>query len=233
MKLNKPLRFVPAHGLAILLAGCATVQALRTDLGLGGNPELRALPLVEHLPAAGLPSLRPGDVYVFRFGTGVQQRETVTEARSDWVTWRLPTGATWTTVSGTMFNTAQWSGTAAYGSGQQTFTGNYGSLFPLRVGHGVRYTAKGESSREPGSWTVHWTCTVPSEERITVAAGSFDTYWVMCFRTGQLRTYYYAPSIDLYVLRITTGKDSGRKELVSLPTGPRLNGIPQRPESPS
>jgi len=215
VKPKKRLMFVPAYGLAVILAGCATVQTLRTDLGLGGNPELNAAPLTERLPAAGPPSLRPGDVYLFRFGTGVQQSETVTEVRGDQVTWRLPTGATWTTVSGTMFNTAEWSDTAAYGSGRQAFTGNYGSLFPLRVGNVVRYTARGESSRESGGWTVHWTCTVPSEERITVAAGTFDTYRVMCYRAGQLRTYFYAPSIDLYVLRITTGKDPGRKELVS------------------
>jgi hypothetical protein len=215
MKAARGLSFVSAYGLAFILAGCATVQTLRTDLGLGGNPELHAVPLAERQPAAGPPSLRPGDVYVFRFGAGVQQNETVTEVRGDRVTWRLPTGATWTTVSATMFNTAEWHGTAAYGSGQQVFTDSHGSLFPLRVGNVVRYTAKGESSREPGGWRVHWTCTVPSEERITVAAGTFDTYRVMCYRAGQLRTYYYAPSIDLYVLRITMGKDPGRKELVS------------------
>lgn len=56
---------------------------------------------------------------------------------------------------------------------------------------------------------------MPSEERVTVAAGTFDTYRVMCFRAGQLRTYFYAPAIGMYVLRVTTGKDAGRKELVS------------------
>jgi len=211
-----------ALAVSVLAAGCGrAVETIRADLGFRPLPESQASPLRERLPPMTAPALRPGDSYVFRFPNGVEQTETVIAVSGDRVSWRIPSGATWTTVTGTMFDTSRWSGSAGYGDGRQQFSGNYADLFPLRVGNDARYVAKGDSSKQRSGWTRRWTCTVPSEESITVVAGTFETYRVMCYRPGQLRTYFYAPAINMYVLRVVTGEDPGRKELVSYRIGSR------------
>jgi len=204
----------------VAAAGCTTMDLLRSDPGGGGRAESRAIPLEERLPVAPLPRFRAGDSFVYRFPNGSQQEEMVTAARGERVEWSLASGARWTTVTGIMFNTSDWGGTAGYGSGQQRFGSMSGSLFPMRVGNVLHYTAHGESTRSSDRWTQRWSCTVPAEERIRVIAGTFDTYRVICYRAGQLRTYYYAPELGIYVLRITTGRDAGRKELVSYRRAP-------------
>jgi len=191
------------------------VETIRADLGFRPLPESQASPLVQRLPPVTAPALRPGDSYVFRFPNGAEQTETVTAVSGDRVSWRIPSGATWTTVSGTMFDTSQWSGSAGYGNGQQQFSGNYADFFPLHVGNNARYVASGNSSKQRDRWVRSWTCTVPSGESVTVVAGTFDTYRVMCYRAGQLRMYFYAPAVNMYVLRVVTGADPSRKELVS------------------
>ena len=208
--------------VSVSVSGCGrAVETIRADLGLRPAPESQTSPLSERLPQVPAPALRPGDSYVFRFPNGVEQTETVTAVSGDRVSWRIPSGATWTTLSGTMFNTSEWSGSTGYGDGRQRFSGNYADLFPLRVGNVARYVARGQSSKQHGAWTHSWICTVPSEESVTVVAGTFDTYRVMCYRSGQLRTYFYAPAVNMYVLRVVTGADPGRKELVSYRVGGR------------
>jgi len=208
--------------VSVLTSGCGrAVETIRADLGLRPTPESQATPLSERMPVVAAPALRPGDSFVFRFPNGAEQTETVTAVSGDRVSWRIPSGATWTTVTGTMFDTSQWSGSASYGDGRQQFSGNYADLFPLRVGNDARYVARGNSSKQRDGWARSWTCTVPSEESVTVVAGTFETYRVMCYRRGQLRTYFYAPAVNMYVLRVVTGADPGRKELVSYRIGGR------------
>jgi hypothetical protein len=204
----------------VTAAGCTMMDVVRTDAGAGGRAELGAIPLEDRLPVAPLPRFRAGDSFVYRFPNGSQQEETVTAARGERVDWRMASGARWTTVTGIMFNTSDWGATAGYGSGRQRFGSMSGSLFPMRVGNVLHYTAHGESTQSSDRWTQRWSCTVSAEERIRVIAGTFDTYRVICYRAGQLRTYYYAPELGIYVLRITSGRDAGRKELVSYRRAP-------------
>jgi len=212
------LRTAVALSAVALLVGCS---GLGKEAGPSGKKvsvaesALAAQPLVKPLKPAGKPRFSVGDSFVFKFGNGVRQTEKVVAARGDRVRWALASGAKWTTSSNAMFNTSRWSGTKNFGKGRQRFVGWSRSLFPLRVGRSVRYRAVGGSSQDPKKWTLKWTCTVPSEERVTVVAGSFDTYRVICHRPGQTRTYYYAPKVGFYVLRLTTGTNPGSKELVS------------------
>ncbi|MCW5752289.1 MAG: hypothetical protein KIT81_14195 [Alphaproteobacteria bacterium] len=168
-------------------------------------------PLEAYMPPAAQPTFRPGDSFTFRFPSGSRQTEVVVAARGERTDWRLGSGATWTTRTSTMFNTEKWSGTASFGTGTQRFSGELGKLFPLAVGKSIRYRA----ASGDGAWVNEWTCSVAAQERVEVAAGAFDCYRVICSREGQIRTFYYAPSVGMYVLRITTGRDAGTKELAS------------------
>jgi len=213
------LRSLILAGSCLGLVACAnTFQGIQQDLSTlmgGSRAAVETEPVPEPMAPAPMPSFNVGDAYEYRFGGHGTQREEVVSAQGDTVTWRIPSGASWTTKTGSMFNTSRWFGSANYGDGVQWFSGETSALFPLRVGKSIRYTAKGESTETPEGWELQWTCTVPSQERIKVAAGTFDTFKVICHRDVQTRTYYYAPQVGMYVMRITTGRNQGVKELVS------------------
>jgi len=212
------LRTAAALSAVALLVGCSGFGKEADPSGKqvsAAESALAAQPLIKPLKPARKPRFSVGDSFVFKFGNGVQQTENVVAVHGDRVGWALANGAKWTTSSTAMFNTSRWSGTKNFGKGHQRFVGWSRSLFPLRVGRSVRYRAVGRSTQDPKKWTLKWTCTVPSQERVTVVAGSFDTFRVICHRPGQTRTYYYAPKVGLYVLRLTMGTNPGSKELVS------------------
>jgi hypothetical protein len=221
-----------ACAVPALLGGCeGGVSSFKRDVArltasAPERPDLTAQPLEQLMPPAPAPAFRVGDSFTYRFASGAEQTEVVTSTDADRTGWRLPaTGATWTTRNSTMFNTEAWSGTARYGGGTQRFQGDLGRLFPLAVGKSVRYRADGRNHTAPGDasggapWSVEWTCSVVAQERVAIAAGSFDTFRVVCAREGQIRTYFHSPALGMYVLRVTAGREAGVKELVAFSPG--------------
>ncbi len=221
-----------AGGVLLALGGCdGGWQSFKRDVAKPfatspSRPDLAAEPLEHLMPPAPAPVFRIGDSYTYRFASGAEQTEIVVTSEADRTGWRLASGATWTTRNSTMFNTEAWSGTARYGGGTQRFTGELGKMFPLAVGKSVRYRAEGRNQVAPSDnagaapWTVDWTCSVVAQERVTIAAGSFDTFRIVCTREGQIRTYYHSPALGMYVLRVTTGREAGVKELTAFSQGP-------------
>lgn len=223
---------VVATSIPVLLGACeGGVDSFKRDVGrltssAPARPDLTAEPLDRLMPAVAAPTFRVGDSFTYRFANGAEQTEVVTGTEADRTSWRLSAaGATWTTRNSTMFNTEAWSGTARYGGGSQRFQGDLGKLFPLTVGKSVRYRAEGRNNAVPGGasadapWSIDWTCSVAAQERVTIAAGSFDTFRVVSAREGQIRTYFHSPALGMYVLRVTTGREAGVKELIAFRPG--------------
>lgn len=85
-------------------------------------------------------------------------------------------------------------------------------LWPLRVGKSVRFrvvrTTLSKSDGRQTRTTYNWRCDVEDTDRVTVPAGTFDTYRIDCRRffghrqTPRRRiTWYYAPELGHYVRR--------------------------------
>ncbi|MFO1058705.1 MAG: hypothetical protein U1E53_17265 [Dongiaceae bacterium] len=105
--------------------------------------------------------------------------------------------------------------------GRQDFTADLDAIFPLQVGKTVTTQYSGSSNKD-GSWTGTQTCNVADTESVTVPAGTFDTYKVVC-RFGKnpdqpytTITHWYAPKAGTDVLYKEYTPDRGKDELMQL-----------------
>ena len=96
------------------------------------------------------------------------------------------------------FHAVRWSG-PAFGTGSRSYTDKEGSVWPLTVGGRYSFSEKGESDRH-GQWTNNGSMRVIGVERLTVPAGTFDTYRIE-ISSGQNRYVQlnYAPEIERVV----------------------------------
>lgn len=94
-------------------------------------------------------------------------------------------------------------------SGSQQFATTQDFLFPLQAGSTARTTYTGSDSNG-SSWDGTKVCSVVDTVNITIAAGAFDTYKIVCQQGGNgwadgdgdpwnTETFYFAPSVGLVV----------------------------------
>lgn len=205
--------------LAMEIAGCATDQ--RSSLS-NQNSE-------------PLPVYRRGTTFVYSDGTW----ETVTAVAANMVSWRDNRGYT---ANGTpdftrrplYYQTRTRQGTRIFKPREDLIFRSKEVLWPLKVGSRASFTETGTwSDKRDGSehfYRSNWSCEVVGIERVTVAAGEFNTWKITCTRynvSGQgvqsrpkeIRTWYYAPKIGHYVL-VTRDylydKPSRRQELLAV-----------------
>lgn len=82
-------------------------------------------------------------------------------------------------------------------SGTVDISSKNGDIWPLQVGSKVSFEGTGKTS---STWPADMTCKVVDEARITVKAGTYDTYKVYCSSRWRSITRYYAPSIERVVM---------------------------------
>src|SRR5262249_36109795 len=93
--------------------------------------------------------------------------------------------------------------------------------WPLRVGATAAYTVR----TAPADQGQHWQCVVEGREQAMVAAGTFDSYKIVCRRDDDpqgaagSRTWYYAPAIGHYVRYVDTANEARSRDLVSVSPG--------------
>ena len=72
-------------------------------------------------------------------------------------------------------------------------------IFPLEVGKKETYKASGKNDKGH-TWSNTWTCKVTETANVTVPAGSFDTYHVVCKEERRRKDYYFAPELGTSVI---------------------------------
>ena len=106
-------------------------------------------------------------------------------------------------------------------NGRGTITNLEGRIWPLQVGNKWKYDYEG-STDSGRSWSGQTSCEVTGQVRVSVPAGSFDTYRVACETANVKRTYHISPLLKLNVLLQWEHKyrlRDGHRELVSLEAG--------------
>ena len=185
------------------------------------------------LPPAPLPHYEAGTKFVYSNGTW----ETVMEAGPEQVAWinhrgNLSTGYPDFTYKRNTWKTRDRQGTRSYSQSDFWLQEATRTLWPLKSGNKTRYDEIGWWSSSSGmerGYDSYWSCEVMGTERISVAAGDFDTWKITCRRypdkfranrkTREYRTWYYAPSINHWVLeeRDYNGyRKNRRKELAAI-----------------
>jgi surface antigen len=209
----------------VLLVFSTPALCTRTGQAAENNPL--------ELPPAPLPNYQVGTKFVYSDGTW----ETVKEVGVKQITWVNHRKQVSVGTPDFTYKRGRWETSNRYGfrrftqaiflDGKTTTT-----LWPLEVGNRSRYEEFGRWYNQDGieqRYDLYWSCEVKGTEKISVAAGDFDTWKITCrrypnkfrtaSRTREYRTWYYAPSINHWVLenRDYNGyKPNQRKELVAV-----------------
>ena len=198
-------------GAALLVGACQSPKP--TPAGLSPAPAAAAL-------APGrLTVLERGATFVFRNRGGAEVTSRVIKVEGDDVTWQADNGWTWTGKA-FFWPVERWQSDSA--GGRQEISGDPRGLFPLMVGERVAYRYQGRSQAERAGWSGQGRCEVATAEQITVPAGTFDTYKVVCEQGEDLsdpyrtRTWWYAPAIGHYVAQLHRTRTGGIDELEQL-----------------
>ena len=173
------------------------------------------------LPPAELPVPRVGDKSVFRDKKGKDLTSEVTSVDSESISTQRSDGCSWTTVIG-YGPTLEWSGCGGRG-GTQTIKEREGHLFPLQVGNTKRWKFNGKNKRGY-NWSGTRKCNVNGTAHVTVPAGTFDTYHIICTGNWTRREWHYSPELGTAVTlsRKPVGSSSTKptyQELVSFTPG--------------
>jgi hypothetical protein len=178
--------------------------------------------------AAG-PLYEPGDVYAYTDG----QIETVLAVSGRRVQWQDARGRRWSTDP-------DFTAPAGRSDTDAEIALHRALPWPLKVGSTATYTVKSAlADRSPTdrSAAERWRCAVESRERASVAAGTFDSYKIVCrldgdpLRTTQSRTWYYAPAVGHYVryidnAAIPANRVSGTRSRDLVAVSPGTNAWP-------
>ena len=95
-----------------------------------------------------------------------------------------------------------------------------GSLFPLAVGNTESWKYTGRNHKG-NTWSGARSCKVAGTANVTVPAGNFDAYHVICRESSARYDYWFAPELGYTVISSKAplpGKKSSRyhRELVRL-----------------
>ncbi len=194
------------------------------------------------LSSAPLPSYKQGTTFVYSDG----KWETVMDTSPEMVTWSdyrnyVSSGPRDFTRRRTKWETKTRSGTRQYGPRADLFFKSDTSLWPLRAGNIANYSETGTWVDKDGvetSYQTEWSCEVDGTERVSVMAGEFDTWKIVCKRyyvsksksksnLREVKTWYYSAEVGHYVLTASKyyyEKKSRRQELLAVL--PPLDDIP-------
>ncbi|MBW2442464.1 MAG: hypothetical protein JRH12_18455 [Deltaproteobacteria bacterium] len=229
--LFRALRIITIGSLTALTAyGCATVPPSSVTAG----PRLEPAPL---------PAYSQGTTFVYSDG----KWETVIDNASGLVTWKDHRNYVYSGSPDFTFRPSEWQGknrrvSRQFGPREDLFIQGPTNLWPLRAGNLASYSENGTWVSKGGAESTYqtvWSCAVPVTERVSVMAGDFDTYRIVCkrysvyrrttrtrYRLRETKVWNYAPAVGHYVLATTeynSDKAPRRSELLAVL--PSLNGI--------
>ena len=125
------------------------------------------------------------------------------------VTLQGTNGCKSTFLSGTFNQFTSWENCRG-GTGSQSFN-RPSNLFPLEVGKKDSVNVAGTNSKG-NTWSTRMTCEVMGTDNVTVPAGTFDTYHVVCKDEWSRRDYHYAPELGTSIISARSPIGSSRSK---------------------
>lgn len=188
---------------------------------LGCARNIQTAPISAPLPVAQAPSYGAGDTWVWQDREGVQFTNQIDRVDGELLigSSTLNPGCSISIVQNTIAPEREISSCGDDNTKQEIET--EGALFPLSVGNAeswnvTRTNATGQVNRYSAG------CTVNDTARVTVPAGTFDTYVINCSLGRERRNYFFAPEIGTVVMYLRQSGSRGsvrRDQLVSFSRG--------------
>ena len=171
----------------------------------------------------GQPPVRAvGDKSVWRNKNGTEISYEITAVDEETFSGLSSNGCAWKFVIGGWGPTVEWKNcNSSSGSHKVKRTGN---MYPLQVGNTEKWRYNGRNNKG-NRWSGTRKCEVKGTEEVTVPAGSFDTYHVVCKEPYARYEWHYSPELRSTVTssRKPLGGSTGRRyyrELVSIMRSP-------------
>lgn len=192
-----PMRLPLAAAMVLAVSACANLP--RPDSG----------PDYVDLPPAALPSYAVGDTFVYRDRSGDRRVRQVTGVRGDTVDWVTEEDFRFSTSQNFALPRLAWDGPSSAGRILNRLDRE--TLWPLEYRNVATVTAQyqrlDKRARETSTYDEVWSCKTNRPRSVTVPAGSFDAYKVICRRLKNGRAtrthiWYYAPEVGHFVKRV-------------------------------
>jgi len=190
--------------VVLLLGGCQSLNIKAPSFAFDKAPEY-----VDLAPAP-LPSYRAGDSFTYRDDKGVERLRSVVRVAGDRVDWTTEEGYRFTSSHNFALPPLAWDGPSS--TGEMLGRPDPSFLWPLREGNRaditVRYRKRYKTRTETKEYEEHWFCQVNRPRVVTVPAGAFDAYEVVCKRLNadkrvtRTHIWYYAPKVGHFIKRI-------------------------------
>ncbi|MFQ5774697.1 MAG: hypothetical protein ACE5GS_09285 [Kiloniellaceae bacterium] len=189
---------------AIAIVFAVSACALPAKFGEGARPKF------VDLPPAPLPSYRTGDTFVYSDGTATPLVRRVVGVNAETVDWVTEKDFRFTTYRNFALPRLKWNGPSSAGTMLNAL--RPAELWPLEPKKTAQVTADynrlDKATNETSTYKENWSCKVNRARAVTVPAGTFDAFKIICRRLNQAgkttRTHiwYYAPQVGHFVKRI-------------------------------
>jgi cell division protein FtsN len=170
---------------AIILAACSDDPHRHAAAAAGANAP---------------PTYHIGDSLTFE-ENGDEQPSFVTAIQNDQVYWIDNSGTRWITFTDPTIPPLTEIPRPGRPSLLRFFSPEKPTVFPLEVGKKIDYTVTVSRSDLATPYNEQHSCEVHAPRQMTVEAGTFDAWEIVCERNGMIDTYYYAPKIGAVVLK--------------------------------
>lgn len=168
-------------GIHAVLSCVFVFAACSQGANLPVSPAASPMPIVEERRGA------VGDVYVFERIDGSRFTSTITSVEGDRATVENDDGCIYVSRRNGFAPLDRWHNCSGTGSQDVVRIGE--SIFPLQIGKTESWEYSGIDN-QGRSWEGVRNCSVESEVRVTVPAGAFDTYYILCSDPVRLREWF-------------------------------------------
>ena len=187
MRFRHPNKCVPALSLVFALAIVAVCQSTKVE----------ATPVKAELAPAEAPTFTVGSKMTWREEGEDDLTSEIVSVDGNKVTIQVDNGCNSTFTSDGFNLWTRWENCGG-NTGSSRFE-RPGGIFPLEVGKKETYKTRGKNDKGH-TWSSTWTCRVTETANVTVPAGNFDTYRVVCKDKWRRKDYYFAPELGSNVI---------------------------------
>ena len=218
--MKKLLYGFTAAALTLGVSGCETTGSMGAK---SLEPSQPVVPATAELPPAERPEYRVGDLKVWLNEKGNEFASEITSVDEETVSAQF--GGCLSTYVKDFGPSLKWEncGRKNKNSGTQKLLEQDGNLWPLQVGNTASWKFRGRNNKAY-SWVATRKCSVEGTANVTVPAGSFDTYHVVCKDKWKKLEWHYAPQLGRTVTSRRTPQGGSKvkrryAELVSFTPG--------------
>lgn len=172
---------------------------------------------------ATLPSYEAGDSFTYIDAGGKNYLRKVVKADADTVEWITETGYRFSTYRNFALPKISWDGPSS--SGKMLGPLDPSQLWPLqrknKAEMTVTYKKHDKIENLTKTYRENWSCRVNRDQIVTVPAGTFKTFKIVCKRLDDAQKvtrtniWYYAPEVGHFVKRIKKS-GSNRRQVIEL-----------------